>query len=55
MATRLFASEDESVPLIGAARQGLYRDWVLEHYRLDRQVDRVLAMLSALRVWLASA
>jgi len=44
----LFAAEDEAVALIAAARPGLYRDWVVERYSLERQVDRVLALLSAI-------
>ena len=52
----LFAAEDEAVALIGAARPGLYRDWVSTRYGLERQVDRVLALLSAMAVrQLASA
>jgi hypothetical protein len=44
----LFASMDEAVALIGAARPGLYREWVSERYGLGRQIDRVLAMLQTL-------
>jgi glycosyltransferase involved in cell wall biosynthesis len=44
----LFAAEDEAVALIGAARTGLYRDWVMQHYSLERQVDQVLTLLSAM-------
>ena len=41
----LFASVDEAVALMGAARTGLYRDWVTERYGLDRQVASVLDLL----------
>jgi glycosyltransferase involved in cell wall biosynthesis len=41
----LFASVDDAVALIQAGRPGLYREWVAERYGLDRQVDRVLALL----------
>jgi glycosyltransferase involved in cell wall biosynthesis len=44
----LFAAEDEAVALIGAARTGLYRDWVVDRYSLEQQVDRVLALLSTI-------
>jgi glycosyltransferase involved in cell wall biosynthesis len=44
----LFAAEEEAVALIGAARPGLYRGWVVERYSLEQQVDRVLALLSAI-------
>jgi glycosyltransferase involved in cell wall biosynthesis len=46
----LFAAEDEAVALIGAARTGLYRDWVVQRYSLERQVDQVLTLLSAMPV-----
>ncbi len=41
----LFASTDEAVALIGAARTGLYRDWVAERYGLHKQIASVLALL----------
>jgi glycosyltransferase involved in cell wall biosynthesis len=44
----LFAAEDEAVALIGAARTGLYRDWVVQHYSLQQQIDQVLTLLSAM-------
>jgi glycosyltransferase involved in cell wall biosynthesis len=44
----LFAAEDEAIALIGAARPGLYRDWVVQRYSLERQVNQVLALLSAM-------
>jgi glycosyltransferase involved in cell wall biosynthesis len=44
----LFAAEDEAVALIGAARPGLYRDWVVQHYSLQQQIDQVLTLLSAM-------
>jgi hypothetical protein len=44
----LFASVDHAVALILAARPGLYREWVADRYGLDRQVDRVLPLLSEL-------
>jgi len=43
----LFASVEEAVALIQAARPNLFRDWVAERYSLDRQVDQVLALLRA--------
>ncbi|HEY1410634.1 MAG TPA: glycosyltransferase family 4 protein [Rhodopila sp.] len=43
----LFASVDEAVALIGAARPGLYRDWVADRYGLARQIVRVLDLLRA--------
>ena len=43
-----FASIDEAVALIRAARPGLYRDWVAERYGLDQQAAMILAMLDAL-------
>ncbi len=43
----LYAGIDQAVALIRAARPGLYRDWVGERYGLDRQAERVLAMLAA--------
>ena len=42
----LFASIDHAVALIQAGRPGLYREWVADHYGLDRQVDQVLALLN---------
>lgn len=44
----LFATIDEAVALIRAARPGLYRAWVAERYGLDRQETAVLAMLAEL-------
>jgi glycosyltransferase involved in cell wall biosynthesis len=44
----LFAGEEDAVALIGAARPGLYCDWVAQRYGLDRQVDRVLTLLSGM-------
>lgn len=44
----LFAVEDEAVALIGAARPGLYRDWVVQRYSLRQQISQVLALLSAM-------
>ena len=41
----LFASVDDAVALIQAGRPMLYREWVAERYGLDRQVDRLLALL----------
>lgn len=41
----LFASVDEAVALIQAGRPGLYRGWVADRCGLDRQVERVLALL----------
>ncbi len=41
----LFASIDQAVALIRAARTGLYRDWVAERYGLDQQAKAVLSML----------
>jgi glycosyltransferase involved in cell wall biosynthesis len=41
----LFASVDEAVTLIKAARPALYRAWVAERYSLDRQVSSVLTLL----------
>jgi glycosyltransferase involved in cell wall biosynthesis len=41
----LFTSIDDAVALIQAGRPALYREWVAERYGLDRQVDRVLALL----------
>ena len=44
----LFASEDEAVALIGAGRPGLYRDWVVQRYGLERQIASVLNLLRTL-------
>jgi glycosyltransferase involved in cell wall biosynthesis len=44
----LFASMDDAVALIGAARPGLYRDWVAERYGLDKQIGSVLSLLRTL-------
>lgn len=44
----LFASIDDAVALIRAARPMLYRDWVAERYGLDRQVAAVLRLLDEL-------
>jgi glycosyltransferase involved in cell wall biosynthesis/SAM-dependent methyltransferase len=41
----LFASVADAVALIGAARPGLYREWVEQRYGLSRQVDRILTLL----------
>jgi glycosyltransferase involved in cell wall biosynthesis len=46
----LFASIDDAVALIQSARPGLYREWVSERYGLDKQVDRILALLGGLSV-----
>lgn len=45
----LFASIDEAVALIRAARPGLYRGWVAERYGLDQQAAAILALLDELR------
>ncbi len=44
----LFASTDDAVALIRAARSGLYRDWVAEHYGLERQTAAILTLLAGL-------
>ena len=44
----LFASIEDAVALIRAARPGLYRGWVGDRYGLDRQVVAVLKVLAAL-------
>jgi len=44
----LFAAEEEAVALIAAARTGLYRDWVIDRYGLDKQVNQVLALLATM-------
>ena len=44
----LFASVDDAVALIGAARTGLYSDWVKERYGLGQQIERVLDVLREL-------
>ncbi|HEX3574899.1 MAG TPA: glycosyltransferase family 4 protein [Rhodopila sp.] len=44
----LFASVEEAVALIGAARPGLYRDWVADRYGLERQIARVLELLRSI-------
>lgn len=44
----LFASIDAAVALILAARPGLYRGWVAEHYGLAQQAAVLLAMLDGL-------
>ena len=44
----LFASVEEAVALIRAARPGLYRDWVAERYDLAQQAASVVALLGAL-------
>ena len=41
----VFASVEDAVALIQAARPGLYRDWVADRYGLQQQVSRVLALL----------
>jgi glycosyltransferase involved in cell wall biosynthesis len=41
----LFASVDDAVTLIQAARPGLYREWVAGRYSLDVQVSSVLTLL----------
>ena len=43
-----FASVEEAVALIRAARPGLYRAWVAERYGLDQQAEMVLAVLEGL-------
>jgi glycosyltransferase involved in cell wall biosynthesis len=47
----LFAGTDHAVALIRSAMPGLYRDWVQEHYSLERQVAAVLALLD--QAWTA--
>lgn len=42
----LFASVEDAVALIRAARPGLYRGWVGDRYGLDRQVAAVLGVLA---------
>jgi glycosyltransferase involved in cell wall biosynthesis len=42
----LFATVDEAVALIRAARPGLYRDWVADRYGLRHQVAAVLELLA---------
>jgi Glycosyl transferases group 1 len=44
----LFASQEDAVALIRAARPGLYRGWVGDRYGLDRQVEAVLALLAGI-------
>jgi glycosyltransferase involved in cell wall biosynthesis len=44
----LFASQEDAVALIRAARPGLYRGWVGDRYGLDRQVEAVLALPAGL-------
>jgi hypothetical protein len=46
----LFGSIDEAVALIRLSQPGLYRDWVAEHYALERQEAAVLALLNQLSV-----
>ena len=41
----LFASVDEAVALIQAARPGLYRDWVAGRYGLDLQTQSILSVI----------
>ena len=41
----LFASTEDAVALIRAARVGLYRDWVGDRYGLERQVGAMLEVL----------
>lgn len=42
----LYADIDHAVALIRSGQPGLYRDWVIERYGLDRQVRDVLAVLA---------
>jgi len=42
----LFASVEEAVALIRAARPGLYREWVVDRYGLHRQVAAVLDVVA---------
>lgn len=42
----LYAGIDEAVDLITDAKPGLYRDWVAEHYGLERQTEAVLRLLA---------
>lgn len=44
----LFASVEDAVSLIRAARTGLYRGWVGDRYGLDRQSATILALLTGL-------
>jgi FkbM family methyltransferase len=41
----LFAAVEEAVELIRLSRPSLYRDWVAEHYSLERQEAAVLLLL----------
>ena len=41
----LYAGIDDAVALIRAARTGLFRDWLAEHYALHRQQEAVLHLL----------
>lgn len=42
----LFAAEDDAIELIQDARPGCFRGWVEQHYGLERQIDRVLAVIA---------
>ena len=42
----LYADIDHAVALIRSGQPGLYRDWVIERYGLDRQVRDVLDVLA---------
>jgi glycosyltransferase involved in cell wall biosynthesis len=44
----LFASTDDAVSLMRAARPGLYRGWIGERYGLERQVSAMLQLLREL-------
>lgn len=44
----LFAGIDDALALIRSARVGLYREWVREHYSLERQQDAVLRLLATM-------
>lgn len=44
----LFASVEQAVALIQAARPGLYRDWVAERYSLDLQEAAILSVLESM-------
>ena len=44
----LFASVDDAMALIRAARTGLYRGWVGDRYGLERQIDAILTLLAGL-------
>ena len=41
----LFASVDQAVAQIQSGRPGLYRDWIAEHYALERQAASTISLL----------